>query len=286
MRRLLGLCWLLSAFVMGGCSSGTDEGTNSEPPPTTPEVDVYEHCVDFATKLCADAKDCCTQAYGDFNPDGCLAVFKRDVCRPGADAVEAGRATFDESAVDDCLAAHAQQHAICIPSWQQTLELRKAIYQACRVINGTTEAGGGCAIAATCKNPAGVATSACVKNVCRTIEILPEGAACPFPAGSVSVCDDGLTCDAPGLETMGHCVKVIPLGETCNGGMLEGIECGLGNYCDAATSQCMPTENRGGTGCSQSTECVSFNCDRGAKECAPAPAVVSRETCLGPPEQP
>jgi hypothetical protein len=285
MRRLSGLYWLLSALVTVACSSSAVD-KNGAPTPSPPDTSVYDNCVDFATKLCADAKDCCNQAYGDFSPEGCLAVFKRDVCRPGADAVEAGRAVFDESAVEDCLAAHAQAHAVCVPSWQQTLELRKAIYQACRVIDGTTQAGGGCAIAATCKHPEGLATTDCVKNVCRTIEILPEGAACPFPSGAVSVCDDGLTCDAPGLETTGHCVKAIALGETCDGGMLEGIECGLGNYCDPETSQCMPTENRGGSGCAQSTECVSFSCNRTAKECAAAPAVVSRETCLGPPEQP
>jgi hypothetical protein len=100
------------------------------------------------------------------------------------------------------------------------------------------------------------------------------------------VCDEGLTCDAPGLETEGHCVKVIAIGEACAGGMLEGTECGLGNYCDQQTSQCKLTENLGGNGCGQSTECVSFDCDRTAHECAPAPAVISRDTCLGPAPQP
>jgi hypothetical protein len=274
-----------TALIVLGCASSSD-GAGKGGMPTPPDTSVYDNCVDFATRLCDDAQTCCRQAYGDFSAEGCLATFKRDVCRPGADAVAAGHANFDAQAVDACLAAHAKAHAVCVPTWPQTLELRKAIYQACRVIDGTTEPGGGCGIAATCKHPAGMATSDCIKNVCRAIEILPEGAECPFPSGTVSVCDDGLTCDAPGLETTGHCVKVIPLGGACDGGMLERTECGLGNYCDLETARCQATTNLGGSGCSQSTECVSFECNRIQGECAPAPAVVSRDTCLGAAPQP
>ena len=145
---------------------------------------------------------------------------------------------------------------------------------------------GFCGTSITCQSPGGAATSVCVKSVCTVIEILAEGAECPFPAGDVAVCDDGLTCDAPGRDSSGHCVPVIPTGETCDGGMLEGTECGLGSYCDEGSSQCQVTENLGGGGCSQSTECVSFDCNRIAGECAPAPAVVSRNFCLGAAQQP
>lgn len=265
-------------MLLGACSSSP---VDSGGPPATPDTTVYDHCVDFATQLCADAKDCCLEAYGDYDPDGCLDTFKRDVCRPGADAVTAGRAEFDAEAVDACLAAHAQAHAVCVPTWKQTLELRKAIFTACRVIDGKSEPGKSCTTAATCKHPAGAATSDCVKNVCTVIAILPEGAACEFPSGAVSVCDEGLTCDTPGQGVTGHCVKALATGEACDGSMLEGTECGLGNYCDGETSQCKVTENLGGPGCAQGTQCVSFKCDRSGNECAPAPAVVSRDTCLG-----
>lgn len=281
MRCLSGL---FAAVVLSACSSVPNE---PGPASTTPDTSVFDSCVEFATALCADAEACCTRAYGDFSAEGCLATFKRDVCRPGADAVQAGKAVFDADAIDACLAAHAQAHAVCVPTWQQTIELRKAIYGACHVISGTTEVGGGCAISATCKNAGGTSTSLCVKNVCRSVEILPEGAECPFPAGDVSVCDDGLTCDAPGRETTGHCVPVIATGQACDGGMLEGTECGLGSYCDTQSSACRVTENFGGSSCNQSTECVSFECDRsGEGQCAPAPAVVSRDICLGAPQQP
>ena len=282
MRSLTSL--FVAALGVAACSSSaTDDGNKAE---ATPDTSVFDSCVDFATRLCADAEGCCQQAYGGFDAAGCLATFKREVCRPGADAVTAGKATFNADSVEDCLAAHAAAHAVCIPTWPQTLELRKKIYAACRVIDGTAEPGRGCAIAATCKHPEGVATSECVKNVCQVVEILPEGAECPFPSGSVSVCDNGLACDAPGLEASGHCVKAIATGETCDGGVLEGTECGLGNYCDPATATCQVTQNLGGSGCAQSNECVSFDCNRIANECAPAPAVVSRDTCLGMPQQP
>ncbi|HEX2873559.1 MAG TPA: hypothetical protein VHP33_20010 [Polyangiaceae bacterium] len=63
--------------------------------------------------------------------------------------------------------------------------------------------------------------------------------------------------------------------------MLEGTGCGLGSFCDPESATCKIAENLGGNGCGQSTECVSFECNRLANECAPAPAVLSRDTCLG-----
>lgn len=272
---------VMLALGIAACSSSP-----SDREPTTPDATVFDNCVAFATKLCADAEGCCRIAYGDFSAEGCLATFEREVCHPGADAVMAGKATFDEAAVDDCLAAHTAAHAICIPTWQQTLELNKNIYTACRVLDGTVEPGHACAIAANCKHPPGTATVDCVKNVCQVIEILPEGAECPFPSGSISVCDDGLACDAPGLGTSGHCIKAIAAGASCDASVLEGTDCGLGSFCDPESAVCRVASNAGGTGCSQSNECVSFDCDRLANQCAPAPAVLSRDTCLGAPALP
>jgi hypothetical protein len=274
---------LVFALTVAGCSSATsDEPGGGRPLDTS----VYDNCVDFATRLCRDSEGCCRTAYADFDLDACVTSFKRDVCRPGADAVTAGRATFDEDAVDECLAAHAEAHAVCIPTWQQTIALRKRIYAACRVIDGTSPPGSGCSIAATCKHPDGNASVECVKNVCQEIEVLNEGAPCPFPSGSVSVCDDGLTCDAPGLGATGHCITAPAPGDACDASSLESIACGLGSYCDAASETCKVAENLGGSGCAQGTECVSFECDRIANECAPAPAVLSRSTCLGAPQTP
>jgi hypothetical protein len=274
MRWLLAI-WL--GFGVVGCSSPAEP----KPDETEPDTSVYDSCVAFAERLCESAQGCCEQAYGGYDFEGCLATFRRDVCRPGADAVAAGKATFEAEAIEGCLAAHAEAHAVCVPTWSQTLELRKHIYAACRVIDGKTKPGLGCSVAATCKHPEGLATSDCIKNVCQAIEILPEGAECPFPSGAVSVCDAELTCDAPGLGATGHCVKAVSAGQACDASTLEGVDCGLGSYCDIATATCKAADNFGGTGCQQSTECVSFDCDRSRHECATALAVVTRDTCLG-----
>lgn len=277
--RIAAAAWGLGLLL--ACSSKpTDEG--QEPMPNGPDTSVFDACVAFAERLCADARGCCESAYGEFEQEGCVETFRRDVCRPGADAVTAKRATFNDSSVEACLAAHAQAHEVCTPTWAETLELRREIYTACRVIDGLSPPGAGCSRSTTCQRPEGVATAECVKNVCVAIQLLPEGAPCPFPDGAVSVCDVGLTCDAPGLGTEGACISAIATGEACDGSKLEGTECGLGSYCDGETSTCQVTENMGGQGCSQSTECVSFNCNRLANECAPAPAVVDRATCVGP----
>jgi hypothetical protein len=276
------LCPLFVALTIAACS-GTDEGTGKDSTTTPPDTSVFDNCVSFATRLCADAEGCCQMAYGDFSADGCLDTFKREVCRPGADSVAVGKATFNETSVEGCLEAHAAAHAVCIPTWKQTLELRKKINSACRVLDGTAEPGKSCAIAAQCRHPPGTASVQCVKNKCEVVEILVEGAECPFPSGSVSVCDEGLACDAPGLGGTGHCVKAVSSGDTCDASVLEGTDCGLGSYCDPESATCKLAENLGGSGCGQSTECVSFDCNRLANECAPAPAVLSRDTCLGAP---
>jgi hypothetical protein len=232
--------------------------------------------------LCADAEGCCRTAHGELDAEGCVETFRRDVCRPGADAVTAGKATFNEASIETCLAAHAQAHEVCTPTWAETLELRREIYAACRVIDGLSEPGVGCSVSATCKRPEGAGTAECIKNKCVVVEILPPGAACAFPSGAVSVCDAGLACSAQGPGAEGTCVNAPATGQSCDASVLEATECGLGSYCDGETSTCQVAQNLGGSGCTQSTECVSFDCDRLANECAPAPAVVSRDTCLGP----
>jgi hypothetical protein len=270
---VIGLCW--------ACSSATDSRPEAEQPKATAEAGVLESCLDFASRLCVDAEPCCLSTYGTFDADGCLATLRRDVCRPAADAVAAGRASYDAEAVEPCLLAHARAHAVCVPTWSENLELRREIYTACRSINGTTPPGQSCTTDVTCERPSGLGTTSCVKNRCRTIEILPEGANCEFPSGEVSVCDAGLTCSARGLGATGTCVAAAGAGNACDASVLESTECGLGSYCDLETQSCKVTENRGGGGCRQSTECVSFDCDRSRGECAPAEAVVSRATCGG-----
>lgn len=264
-------------LVLGACSSSP----TADSPKTSTGADssVFDACMSYAERLCADAEPCCTSTYDGFDQATCVAAFRHDVCRPGADVVTANRAVFDEDAIEPCLAAQAEAHQVCTPTWQQTLDLRKKIYAACRVIDGKSPPGSNCSTTFTCKRP-DVGTVECIKNVCTIVEVLGEGAECPFPSGSVSVCDEGLTCDAAGLGVTGHCVKAPKSGDTCDPTSLESTECGLGSYCDSASATCKLTDNFGDAACTQSTECVSFDCNRIDQKCAPAPAVLSRETCV------
>jgi hypothetical protein len=205
----------------------------------------------------------------------------RDVCRPGADAVAAGVAIYDQEAVEPCLAANAQANAVCVPTWQENVSLRKTLWTACKVVRGSAEVGQGCSTAVTCAEPAGAATAVCVRGTCHVLEVLAEGEACAFQSGAVSTCDAGLYCTAT-LDQPGQCVPAIPGGAACNG-VLGDAACGFGNYCDPVEKRCRETVNLGGPGCKQGLECVSFDCDRVSEICAPAPAIVSADECFGSP---
>jgi hypothetical protein len=234
----------------------------------------------YATRTCADSAACCNQAYGGYDADGCVAYLRGEVCLPAADAVQNGFATYDDSAVEPCLAAHAAADQVCVPrTWDDILQIRKEIWSACKTIRGTSDTGQGCTTSVTCAEPDGERTSNCIAGTCRVLEVLPEGAACPFQSGAVSTCDTGFYCSTT-EDTPGVCAPVIALGAACSG-ILGDPSCGFGNYCDSVEKVCKPTVNLGGPSCAQGFECVSFDCDRVSAICAPAPAVVSEEQCLG-----
>ena len=236
-------------------------------------------CTDFAARLCADSAACCNRAYGAFDALGCAETLRVEVCRPGADAVAAGFAVYDESSVEPCLAAHASANAVCTPNWDQNLSIRKSLWSSCKVLRGTTEAGKGCTTDVTCAEPDGEKTAVCLGGACRVLEVLAEGQACPFQSGAVSTCDAGLFCTTT-LDAPGVCAPAIATGTACNGELADP-SCGFGNYCDSAEKTCKKTVNLGGPSCKQGLECVSFDCDRTTEICAPAPAIVSRDQCLG-----
>jgi len=277
-QTVLVACLGLAVF---GCSS-TDL---DEPPPTAMPSNAAERervlgaCTEFAARLCSDSAACCDQAFGGYDAESCARTLHDDVCRPGADAVASGFAQYDETAVEACLAAHAAANAICTPTWEQNLAIRKSLWKACKVLRGTTPAGKGCTTDITCAEPEGERTAACVAGTCRVLEILPQGAPCPFQSGTVSICDSDLYCTAT-LDTPGSCQPVIVSGSACSG-ILADPACGFGSYCDSVDKTCKKTTNLGGPSCKQGLECVSFDCDRTTELCAPAPAIVSAEQCLG-----
>lgn len=274
--------------AVAGCASATDPGASPAPSPSGADAGtlatrerVLTACTDFATRLCADSEACCRKAYARYDESACLAGLLQEVCRPGADAVAAGFALFDEQAVDPCLEARAQANAICVPTWQQNLTTRKSLWSACKVLRGTTEAGKGCTTDVTCAEPEGAKAGVCVRGICRVLEVLSEGDPCPFQSGAVSTCDAGLYCTASADEP-GACVRATPEGSACSG-ILGDAACGFGSYCDPVDQVCRETVNLGGPSCRQGLECVSFECDRNTEICAPAPAIVSARECFGGP---
>ncbi|HET7543568.1 MAG TPA: hypothetical protein VFK05_27035 [Polyangiaceae bacterium] len=240
---------------------------------------VLTACTDFATRLCQGSADCCQMAYARYDQAACVETLLRDLCRPGADAVAAGFARYDEQFVEPCLAAHAEANAVCVPTWQENLTLRKSLWAACKVLRGTTEAGRSCSTDVTCAEPDGAKAGVCARGTCSVLELLAEGEACPFQSGTVSTCDIGLYCTTT-IDEPGVCTRVTPGGQACSG-VLGDTSCGFGNYCDPLDRVCKETLNRGGPGCRQGLECVSFDCDRITETCAPAPAIVSAEECFG-----
>ena len=276
-QTLLGVCLGLGF----GCSSASDPPPAPLPVPGDSQLreQVLTACAEFAARLCADSAGCCTEAYGAYDAEACQATLEDQVCRPGADAVVAGAASYDESAVEPCLAAHAQANLVCFPNWQQNLQIRKSLWSACKVLRGNTEAGKGCSTDVTCAEPDGEKTALCLAGSCHVLEVLGEGAPCVFQSGAVSTCDEGLYCTAT-LDEPGVCAPAIPIGTACSGELADS-SCGFGNYCDSVDKTCKKTVNLGGPSCKQGLECVSFDCDRTTEICAPAPAIVSKDQCLG-----
>ncbi len=274
---LFGVCLVLSF----GCSAASDPAPMPAPDPGSAALhdQVLSACADFAARLCASSESCCERAYGAFDEQGCEGTLLAQVCRPGADAVAAGFASYDDAAVEPCLAAHAAANTACIPTWQQNLQIRKSLWSACKVLRGTTEAGKGCSSDVTCAEGDGEQTALCVGGMCRVLSVLHESDACPFQSGAVSTCDAGLFCTTT-LDQPGVCSQVVALGSACSG-VLADPSCGFGNYCDSQDRTCKETVNLGGPSCKQGLECVSFDCDRTTEICAPAPAIVSSDQCLG-----
>ncbi len=262
----------VASLALAACGS-SDAHTPTRSAQAGTQTDVLEQvlsdCTDFGTRLCAAAAPCCTQASPSFEQDDCVATYVEKVCTPSAQLVAAGLATYDASSADACLAAHQSSYDTCVADWEATVAIRRELWASCRVINGVTPEGEGCDNDARCALPDGDATAACVEGVCRKIELLVEGAACPFPNGDVSTCDVGLYCTAESPGETGTCVRATPEGAMCDPIFLN-MECGLGSYCDLTEGVCKKATNLGGPRCTQDTECVSFICERVTQTCRPA----------------
>jgi hypothetical protein len=114
-RSLSGVCFLVAL----GCSSSnalTASPTAASAGASGQELHdhVLASCTDYASRSCASAAACCTQVYGAYDAQACVGFFVAQECEPAADAVQSGFATYDDSAVEPCLAAYAQADAVCV----------------------------------------------------------------------------------------------------------------------------------------------------------------------------
>lgn len=270
---------LLAPLALAACSSQPIEHSSRQAGTSSDVLEqVLSECTEYAARLCESATACCSAHAADFSVDDCATRYVQDVCMPSAELVAAGLATYDPESAEACLAAHQRAYDTCVADWEQNVAIRRDLWTSCRVIDGAAPEGSSCDDDARCALPDGEATAACVGGVCRKLELLGEGAACPYPNGDVSTCDLGLYCTATSPGETGTCVPATPEGEACDPTFLN-VECGLGFYCDLEDAVCRRATTAEGP-CTQDTECLSFVCDRVAEKCQP-PLTTAGTLCGG-----
>ncbi|HEX6764945.1 MAG TPA: hypothetical protein VF103_05690 [Polyangiaceae bacterium] len=239
------------------------------PEPQDPIVaEVRERCSSFAARLCASAAECCESSGDAFSRELCASSFTSEFCGPASQVVGEGIATYHPEAEEPCLAAWARAHETCVADWEEIIALRQDVWSACKMVQGTVEPGRGCSSSSACAQPEGPATARCLPDpttrqpTCQVLEILGQGAECPYPLGDVSVCDVGFYCTATERGTLGTCDPITADGQECDTSIPINQECGLGSYCGLDDGVCHRATNFGGPSCAQSTECVSFTCTR------------------------
>lgn len=272
------LAWALLATACGGDGGASDGSGGAAGGGGAATLDVLGACRDFAARFCELAAPCCESAYGGYDREACEHDFFEETCNPGDQAVAAGIATFHPEATEPCLEAQAKSLGECQVDFRRGAELRKQIWSQCKIIRGSTVAGLNCSATVTCAQPDGEATAVCASpgGVCTELRFLGEGQTCPFPNGTVPLCDVGTYCTAEAAEETGVCAPVTPEGAGCEP-LVNNRECGLGSYCDLADAVCRPVEP--GASCAQGTECASFICDDTTQTCEPQEAVIARSRC-------
>ena len=261
--RALALVVMASSLV--ACAEEEEPKTLQPDEPDEIETEVREHCSDFAARLCTSAASCCQSTAGSFSSERCTSSFVEEFCVPASQVVAAGLATYHPDAHEPCLSAWERAHATCEADWEEIIAVRKDVWAECKMIRGTVEPGRGCSTQASCARPDGPTNARCQLDVtmnttCQLLEILGEGAACPFPMGDVSVCDVGLYCTTTERDMPGTCAPSVPEGGPCDPEVPANSECGLGSYCGLDDALCHRATNFGGGSCEQDAECISFEC--------------------------
>lgn len=123
---------------------------------------------------------------------------------------------------------------------------------------GTVPSGGACSSRQECADGLN-----CLNDLCSSVDILEQGAACSFGEGEITaICRAGTVCtnlQIDGTRAVGTCSAPQNEGGACR----VSFECAWGLACSSATplevGSCVPTLAAGGA-CADDQQCQSFNC--------------------------
>lgn len=245
------------ASVEGGTEASVDA------PAPTPET-----CTRFVGGVCSDAtKACCAKAGFEYNASACTGGLDY-YCNALVDQVTLGKATYDATQLDACVAGWKANTTACLVGW---ITSAKNLQPCDLLFNGVKEPGAACNPSGLkeCKAPPGFGAY-CDESArkCRVYGFVGKDQPCNFYGSTVRYCDAGLYCDL--ASTTPTCKTARALGDACDGA--DDFSCGYENVCK--DNKCIKGAPEG-TACATGAECASFQCEGGKCTATTFPAVSS-----------
>ncbi|MBI2395400.1 MAG: hypothetical protein HYV09_37870 [Deltaproteobacteria bacterium] len=228
-------------------------------------------CKRLVDAMCGAASEACCRTLGIAWAAGGCREAATAYCSTRIDAVTLGRATYDDSKLEDCARSWTSMITTC---QQEFVPYVKASAICAQLFNGTKEPGAACASSVECNAPVGsVAYCDQTAKRCRTSTVVPEGAQCNFTGSRLRYCEDGFYCDLTGATSA--CRKELAPGAACSSS--NYIACGYSSTC--VDDKCA-TGLGGGEPCTESRECSSWTCAAGTCNSVLYP-MVDKSLCNG-----
>jgi hypothetical protein len=252
-----------------GSTDGITPPPDSPPPP--PPVTLDNVCSKMGDAMCTSPlESCCSAKSLAYDSTGCKDGIKFDCDLDVAD-VKAGKAKFDASKYDACMAAYGTMITKCsLP----VLEFVKLAAVCSQLFVGSVPPGSPCTRDSQCAAPVGAWGNCNGSGVCETDAVVGKDASCTSAGVNKRFCDTGLYCSGTGGPST--CKPAKPLGGSC-AGPWESYTCGFGNTCNL--NKCAPGAAEG-TFCTDNLACASWSCSFG--RCTdPNVTVASPGLCSG-----
>lgn len=211
-------------------------------------------CKALADAMCGPATEaCCKTLSIPYAGGGCREAAMA-YCNARIDAVTLGRATYDDSKLEECAKSWSSSIATCQMEFVPYL---RASQPCAQLFNGTKAPGSTCTSAAECNAPTGsVAYCDATTKRCRASSLSPEGGPCNFTGSTLRYCEDGFYCDLTGATSA--CKKELAPGAECTS--TNYIACGYSHTCvDGKCGDGLPA----GAACAADHECSSWACRTG-----------------------